>query len=76
MVKKKKMGRPADPGKVVGFYAPRELLEDLDKVLEYTGGTISAYLRGAVEESNRRVMQEYKEKKIGEYLGGSIEPPK
>lgn len=81
MAKKRKMGRPANPGKVVGFYAPREMLENLEKALEYTGGTISAFLRDGVNEKINQALTDYKGKALhdntlNQYTGGSIEPQK
>lgn len=77
MVKKSKVGRPANPGKVIGFYAPKELLEEIDQSLQYTGGTVSVFLRDAVKDATRRAMMDYKNKTLKTYTGGgSIEPQK
>jgi hypothetical protein len=81
MTKKRKAGRPANPGKVVGFYAPREMLENLEKALEYTGGTISAFLREGVNEKINQALADHKgsileKSTLNTYTGGSIENQK
>jgi hypothetical protein len=81
MTKKRKAGRPANPGKVVGFYAPREMLENLEKALEYTGGTISAFLREGVNEKINQALTDHKgsileKSTLNTYTGGSIENQK
>lgn len=52
-----RVGRPKlDPekrGKVVTFWSTPELRQRMNRIVEYTGSTVSAFLREAVEEYTR-----------------------
>ena len=84
-MKQKRMGRPRLPesekGRVYTFFAPRDLSDDLEFVLEYTGGTISEFLREAVENATAAELAKYAQQNLNsstlrQYTGGSIETPK
>jgi hypothetical protein len=52
MAKKARLGRPKltpeERGRVLSFQAPGDLVREIDRVSDLTGGTISGYLRDAV----------------------------
>ena len=83
MTKRTRPGRPRVPesekGRVYTFFAPKELSDALENVLEYTGGTISEFLREAVSEKTMRALTDHKgailkKSALTEYTGGSIDP--
>lgn len=79
MANKNKVGRPANPGKVIGFYAPKDLLEKIDLSLQATGGTVSVFLRDAVEDAANKTLKNYKghavqQSTLKTYTGGKVEP--
>lgn len=85
MARKSKMGRPRLPegekGRVYTFYAPKDLSDNLESVLENTGGTISEFLREAVENATAAQLEMYARSRLSnpilnQYTGGSIETPK
>jgi hypothetical protein len=83
MARKKKMGRPPveEKGRVYGFYAPPELTRNIEEVLQYTGGTVSEYLRGLIESGTNADLEKYAAGKLSsstlsQYTGGSIETQK
>lgn len=73
MSKKAKMGRPpvTDKGKVLAFYAPKELAESVEDVLRYTGGTVSVFLRDAVAKEIAGVQSDRKRKVFDHYKQNS-----
>lgn len=80
---KAKMGRPRvdEKGRVYGFYAGPELMRNIEQVMQYTGGTISEFLREAVENATAAELAKYAQQMLGNntlshYTGGSIEPQK
>lgn len=80
---RRKMGRPTvdEKGRNYGFYAPPELMRDIEQVMQYTGGTISEFLREAVEKATAAELTKYAQQNIAnstlsQYTGGSIETPK
>ena len=77
---RRKMGRPTvdEKGRNYGFYAPPELMRDIEQVMQYTGGTISEFLREAVEKATAAELTKYAQQNIAnstlsQYTGGSIE---
>ncbi len=56
-MRRTKMGRPRvdNKGHVYAFYAPPEMRDELEKILVYTSGTISVFLRNAVAEKIRAI---------------------
>ena len=80
---RRKMGRPTvdEKGRNYGFYAPPELMRDIEQVMQYSGGTISEFLREAVEKATAAELANYAQQNIAnstlrQYTGGSIEPQK
>ena len=80
---RRKMGRPTvdEKGRNYGFYAPPELMRDIEQVMQYSGGTISEFLREAVEKATAAELTKYAQQNIAngtlsQYTGGSIETPK
>lgn len=82
-MRKVKMGRPPvdKKGKVLSTYAPPELVEDVELIMQYTGGTISEFVRDAIKDAAGRAMNDYagkvlKNGNLNQYTGGAIETPK
>ena len=80
---RRKMGRPTvdEKGRNYGFYAPPELMRNIEEVMQYTGGTISEFLREAVENATTAELAKYAQQNLNsstlrQYTGGSIEPQK
>lgn len=80
---KTKMGRPRveEKGRVYGFYAGPELTRAIEEVMQYTGGTISEFLREAVENATAAQLEMYARSRLSnpilnQYTGGSIETQK
>lgn len=80
---RRKMGRPTvdEKGRNYGFYAPPELMRNIEEVMQYTGGTISEFLREAVEKATAVELAKYAQQNLSsstlsQYTGGSIETPK
>lgn len=78
---RRKMGRPPvdEKGRNYGFYAPPELMRDIEQVMQYTGGTISDFIRGAVENAANEELAKYAQRNLSngilnQYAGGSIDP--
>ena len=78
-----KMGRPRvdEKGRVYGFYAGPELMRNIEQVMQYTGGTVSEFLREAVEQAAATELAKYARQNLSngvlnQYTGGSIETPK
>lgn len=78
-----KMGRPRvdEKGRVYGFYAGPELMRNIEEVMQYTGGTISEFLREAVEAATAAELAKYAQQNLSsstlsQYTGGSIETQK
>jgi len=78
-----KMGRTRvdEKGRVYGFYAGPELMRNIEEVMQYTGGTISEFLREAVEHATAAELAKYAQQNLNssvmrQYTGGSIEPQK
>lgn len=80
---RRKMGRPTvdEKGRNYGFYAPPELMRNIEEVMQYTGGTISEFLREAVENATAAELAKYAQQNLNsstlsQYTGGSIETQK
>ena len=80
---RRKMGRPTvdEKGRNYGFYAPPELMRNIEEVMQYTGGTISEFLREAVEAATNAELARYAQQNLSSstlshYTGGSIETQK
>ena len=78
-----KMERPRvdEKGRVYGFYAGPELMRNIEEVMQYTGGTVSEFLREAVENATTAELAKYAQQNLNsstlsQYTGGSIETPK
>jgi len=82
-MKKTKMGRPPvdEKGKVLSCYAPPELVKDVEMIMEYTGGTVSEFVRMAIMAARDDAIAQFRNGKLStgtlkQYTGGSIETPK
>ncbi len=71
-MRRTKMGRPRveEKGYVYAFYAPPEMSDELEKILQYTGGTISVFLRDAVNDKIKAIQADHKRKMLEQYRQG------
>ncbi len=68
-MRKAKMGRPRvdEKGYVYAFYAPREMQDNITKILECTGQSVSEFMRGAVAKHIYSIQRDQVEKLMEQY---------